>query len=302
MNVLVFTNMWPSPGDPYGTFVAAQVDDLRAAGAHVSVLEFDARGARGAYLTAARELRRRVAAEQPDLVHAHYGLTGFVAQAERAVPTVTTFHGSDAHVPWQRRLSRIAARNSTPVAVSREIAELIRRPDAAVIPMGVDTDHFRPMPRSEARETLGLDPARRYVLFPAGRSNAIKRYDLFAAAIAGLEVEGLPFEGYSRDEARLLLNAVDALLLTSAHEGSPVTVREALACDTPVVSVSVGDVAETLSGLPGCAVVAADPARLASAVELALDAPRDGTLRERALGSSRPAIAARLLELYGRLA
>ena len=53
------------------------------------------------------------------------------------------------------------------------------------------------------------------------------------------------------------MNAVDVTLLTSDWEGSPGAVRESLACQTPVVSVPVGDVPNVLSGLPGCAVMTA---------------------------------------------
>ena len=87
--------------------------------------------------------------------------------------------------------------------------------------------------------------------------------------------------------------------MTSLHEGSPLTVREALACGTPVVSVPVGDVFDTIADLPACAVADPDPDLLAAAVRASLetDAPAD-RLRARALETSRAAVAARLLALY----
>jgi glycosyltransferase involved in cell wall biosynthesis len=137
------------------------------------------------------------------------------------------------------------------------------------------------------------------VLFPAARGNPVKRYGLFRAAVDRLDVVPLEFSGFDRDAAALLLNAVDAVLVTSAHEGSPLTVREALACGTPVVSVPVGDVPDTVRDLPGCAIVDPDPARLAEALRAAIDSrPPVEALRARALESSRGRIAERLLALY----
>jgi teichuronic acid biosynthesis glycosyltransferase TuaC len=299
MRVLVFTNMWPSADDPYGTFVAQQAEDLANIGATVSVLPFDARSDRKQYLLAARRLRARIREDRPDVVHAHYGLTGFAAVVASRVPVITTFHGSDAHIPWQRRVSRLAAARSTAVCVSAGVAAQLGRQDAHVIPMGVDTELFRPRSKSEARSALGLGNDERYVLFPAARGNRVKRYGLFSDTVARLDATPLEFSGFDRDAAALLLNAVDVVLMTSLHEGSPLTVREALACGTPVVSVPVGDVFDTIADLPACAVAAPDPDLLAAALRVSFetDAPAD-RLRARALETSRTAVAARLLALY----
>ena len=67
------------------------------------------------------------------------------------------------------------------------------------------------------------------------------------------------------------MNSVDVTVMTSDYEGSPVAMRESLACLTPVVSVSVGDVPELLAGLPGCAVVERSPRPLADAIVGALE-------------------------------
>src|SRR4051812_3149449 len=67
------------------------------------------------------------------------------------------------------------------------------------------------------------------------------------------------------------MNAADCLILTSMIEGSPNVVKEALACDLPVVSVPVGDVHERLRGVEGCEVTADDrPETIAAALERVL--------------------------------
>jgi glycosyltransferase involved in cell wall biosynthesis len=69
----------------------------------------------------------------------------------------------------------------------------------------------------------------------------------------------------------LYMSACDALVFTSMQEGSPNVVKEALACDLPVVSVAVGDVAERLRGVEGCELCAdEEPGTIAAALERVL--------------------------------
>jgi glycosyltransferase involved in cell wall biosynthesis len=307
VNVLCVTNMYPSKSEPQaGIFVHEQVEDLRALGVEIDVLHFNGRTHWFEYVRAMASVRSIVRRNRYDVAHAHYGLTGAVALAQRRVPVVTTFHGSDTgYIPWQARVSRVVARHTTPVFVAKANSLSLRVP-GVVVPVGVDTNVFRPMLREEARRRLGWDPQGRYVLFPGAASRRVKRYDLFQAAFALAKLEcpelhPILFDGYERDQAPLVMNAIDCVLMTSDWEGSPVTVKEALACETPVVSVPVGDVDDVIGGLPACAVTERDPVRLAAAVVAALDAPRSSVLRERAMLYERRSLASRIVELYEEL-
>jgi teichuronic acid biosynthesis glycosyltransferase TuaC len=189
--------------------------------------------------------------------------------------------------------------------VSEQGRRLLRALDAEVIPMGVDTQLFVPTDRSEARAALGWDPHARYALLAGSRQNRIKRADLFDAAVEVARVttphlRGVALEGFDRKGVVLALNAADVVVVASDHEGSPLTVREALACSTPVVSVDAGDVPSTIAGLSGCAVVARSPAALAEGIVRALVSERDDNLRSRAELTSRSAIAERIENLYAR--
>jgi teichuronic acid biosynthesis glycosyltransferase TuaC len=305
MRVLVVTNMYPTDAEPsFGSFVKDQIKALRRLDVCVRVLAFDGRRDWRAYATAARAVRRLVSQADFDLVHAHYGLTGAAALGQRKVPTVVTFHGSDTgYVRWQAWVSRVVARLVTPVFVSRDGARRLGCPDAAVIPAGVDAKHFRPRPAAEARGMLGWPERGRYVLLPGSRANPVKGSRLFDSVVGEVrrrvpDVTPISFEGFTRDEAVNVMNAVDVTLMTSDFEGSPVSIKESLACMTPVVSVPVGDLPELLAGLPGCAVAPRDSVALADAVLTAFGCGRDPTLRRRAETYSLERVAARILELY----
>ena len=305
MKVLVLTNMYPSPEQPwFGAFVHEQVVDLRALGLDVHVLHFDGRRDALNYFRAGGRLRRVTRRERFDLVHAHYGLSGAVALVQHRVPVVTTLHGSDTgYVRWQGYVSWLVARRTTPVFVSESGAKQLGCLSAPIIPAGVDTELFVPSERAQARRALGWDRAGRYVLLPGARRNPVKRADLFDAAVREAsqtvgELKPVSLEGFSRQEVALVMNAVDVTLVTSDSEGSPVAVRESLACMTPVVSVPVGDVPAVVAGLPGCAIAPREPRALARGLLGALQADRHPALRRRAERSSRRRIAERVVALY----
>jgi teichuronic acid biosynthesis glycosyltransferase TuaC len=307
MKVLCITNMYPTDADPgAGCFVRDLVRDVRTLGVDVKVVAFDGRERRRAYAEAGLELRRALRKECFDLIHAHYGLTGALAVTQRGVPVVVTFHGSDTgnpHLRWQAPISWLVARLGTPVFVSRDGARRLGCSRAAIIPAGVDTDLFQSRPRAEARSALGWPEQGRYVLFPGRRSNPVKGARLFDSVVHELRrrvpnLTPVILEGYSREQVAQVMNAVDVTLVTSHFEGSPVSVKESLACMTPVVSVPVGDLPELLAGLPGCAVVRRDAATLAEAVLHAFEQSGGPALRRRAERVSRRRVAERTVAVY----
>jgi glycosyltransferase involved in cell wall biosynthesis len=302
MRVLIVTNMYPTPAEPaFGSFVKDQADDLRGLGLDVEEVAFDGRDRTTEYGRAVGVVRRALRAGRFDIVHAHYGLCGAVAALARPrVPLVTTFHGDDYEGPvWQRLISTAVVRRSFAIVVSERGRGRLFTRRAAVIPMGVDTALFNPMDQSDARRRLGWEGEGRYALLAGARDNPVKGAALFDAAVRHVPgLKGVTLEGFSREDVVLALNAADVLVLASVHEGSPVTVRESLACTTPVVAVPVGDMHAVLEGLPGCAVVPRDPMALADAIRAALDVGRDPRLRQRAEETSRDAVVRRVVGVY----
>jgi Glycosyl transferase 4-like domain/Glycosyl transferases group 1 len=309
MRVVVVTNMYPSERRPWwGIFVRDQVEDLRCLGVDVELLAFNGWESRLAYLRGARDLRRLVSRGGVDLVHAHYGLSGAVAVTQRRASVVTTFHGSDCDGDerWQVAVSWLVARRSTPIFVSGHLADRLGINDAAVVPAAVDIDLFRPSDRAVARRALGWSLEAKYALLPGSRADGPKRADLFDAAVAHARASvpgllGASLDGLSRKGVVHAMNAADVTVMTSDNEGSPVAVKESLACCTPVVSVPVGDVPALLNGLPGCSTVARDPRGLGEALVAAMEAGRSSELRLRAERYSRARIAGQIVDVYRKV-
>ena len=188
LRALVLTNMYPTTERPdLGSVVREQVRELAALGVRSEIVAIRGQQSKAAYVNVARSLPLLVRRRDFDLVHAHYGLSGAVALAQRRLPVITTFHGSDTgYVPWQGAVSWIVARVTTPVFVSRRGAERLglRGTGPNIIPCGVDIGRFQPMSRARARAALGWDHDAPIALLPGARENAVKRADLFESAAA----------------------------------------------------------------------------------------------------------------------
>lgn len=306
MRVLVVTNFEPDASAPQrGRWVRDQVDEVRRRGVEVDVFSFPP--GRGEYVPATRRLRALLKRERYDLVHAHYGLPGWCARLAGARPLLVTFHGTDIRHPVVGALShRLAWRVDLVAAVSRALYEpedgrpgLPRVPGAAVLPCGPDLARFGPLPRAEARRQLGLDPAGRYLFFPANPARHEKRHDRAAELAAAAGAELLTGGSIEPERMPLWLNAANAVVVSSDYEGFGMAAVEALACDVPVLSTPVGIAPYALGGIPGCLCAPFDAAAWSAAAvpHLAAADPRvEGAARAATLSAAR--MAERVLAAY----
>src|SRR4051794_4349319 len=294
--------MYPTPERPaLGSFVRDQVEALRRRGdVEVELFAF-APGLR-AYPRAARELRRRYRGERFDVVHAHFGLTAWPAVAARLGPVVGTLHGNDLFHPRSNRLTRVGLPfTALPAAVSREFSGLVpgagttRR--VAVLPVGIDVARFRPIPRREARERLGLDPDGPYLLFPHDPERPLKRFD--RAREAAGDIPLLRMGRVPPDEVPYWINAANAVLVPSQAEGFGLSVIEAIACGVPAFGTPVGIHPVALHGIEGayCAPYDRDAWREALRAPLSAADPRVAGRRRAELFSA-DRMAARVVEAW----
>jgi glycosyltransferase involved in cell wall biosynthesis len=244
------------------------------------------------------------ALDQYDLIHAHYGYNGIVARCQFRRPVLVSFMGSDVYRRWEQRLAWLLARMVTAVHVpGGQMCERINFP-AEVIPYGTDLDIFFPTDQAQARQRLGLPADKKLVLFPYNPERVYhKRPDMIEGAVKQIEgAEMIAVFGKPPQVVAQYMNACDVMAMASSYEGSPVAIREALACNLPIVSVDVADVKVHLEGVCGCYMCERNSDDMAAKLRLVFaDGQRLKDGRERVLNLSLDASAARMLEFYKRI-
>ena len=291
----------------FAPFVTEQVAALEKAGVECCFFPVRSKGITG-YLKQLPGLRRVINVIKPDIVHAHYGLCGLLANLQRRVSVVTTYHGSDINEKNVLWLSKIAMLLSAYNVFVSQKNIVIAKPkkNFALIPCGINLEDYPIVEKAKARQQMGLDSDKKYILFAGAFDNKVKNAPLAKEAIACLNDENvqlLELKGYSRPQVALLMQAVDAFLMTSVTEGSPQVIKEALACGCPIVSVDVGDVKERIERVDGCFIANRDADDLANCLKkaIAFDKRTNGKDAIMCDGLINDAVASQLKDIYAKI-
>lgn len=264
MKVLIVSRYKTNFADHQLPFVTEQGESLRSLGCEVAYFLV-----RGNYLRAVSALKEKIRAWKPDIVHAHFGLSAITAELQSLVPVVTTFHNGETlnwHVNLMTSLFSLRAKHV--VYVAQHIRELVylKANEYSILPCGVNMNDCVVMDHQEARQQLGFEDGVKYILFGGAFDNLRKNYALLRQAIEQIEqatwkkVEGgercgnivcLEMKGLSRAECVLRMNACDLFALPSHSEGSPQALKEAMACNCPVVATDMADVRSLLGDITG---------------------------------------------------
>jgi len=261
------------------------------------------------YISSLPRLRKELKSYRPDIVHAHYSFSGFLASLSGAYPLVVSLMGSDANKSFIFRfITRIFIKFSWNLAIvkSSEMKEKLKIKNAFILPNGVDTELFTNNDKKESSLRSGMDLTKRNILFVADTGRPEKNFSLAKKAVGLLndhQATLIAVKDVPNPELSSYYNAADLLLMTSLWEGSPNVVKEAMACSLPVVSTAVGDVAELLRGVDGCYICSFDPADVAEKIEYALEFGKKTNGREKIFnaGLDSATIARRLEEEYSKL-
>ena len=269
-------------------FVKEQANALNNLGVETVFFVIKGKGILG-YFKNLPALNQKIIEVNPDLIHAHYGLSGLLSTLQSKKKVIITFHGTDLNDFDVRFFSKLAHnRASASIFVSKSVADRTNSKNPLIIPCGIYLNVFYPIDKEVARKKLNYDLNENLVLFSSSFNNKIKNYTLANKSIQELRTQGIKLKiielrGYSRAQVNLLLNAVDLALLTSFSEGSSQFIKEAMACNRPIISTNVGDVKWLLGENNGGFIVDFDSAEIAEKIKLILQNNVKVNLRDRIL-------------------
>lgn len=284
------------------SYVLAQGESLKAIGVEVSYFLVERSGLFG-YLRAFPKLLSAIVAFNPDILHAHNGLYGLFANLSFLKPVVTTYHGSDINNPKTRIFSQISFFLSVHnIVVAKSLLGKMRFPlerKSTIIPCGIDLASFNEIDKKSARQEMRLQKDATLILFSNYFSTPEKNAELAIKAVKLIpNAQLIELKGYSQSEVNLLLNACDVALMTSFTEGSPLFIKEAMACNMPIVSTDVGDVKELIEKIEGCFIASFDEYNVARSIEQALDFERSINARSVVERFDERLIAEQILGIY----
>jgi len=258
------------------------------------------------YLRHVFSLRKHLRENPVDITHGHFIWSIIVCQFQHGCKRVGTFHGTDLndkYLRWMARFFVIPFLDKT-IVVSPKMAAMIGRKDVSVIPCGIDIDMFHPHESNTISIHPLIDPKKKNILFASRFDRYEKNYPLAKEAVLLLkrsyQINLIELKDRTRAEVNVLLNQVDLLLLTSLWEGSPQVVKEAMACNCPVVTTDVGDVRWLLDGVANSVITNHDPVELAAGIKKVIEDKRRTNGRERISQISLDvgSIAAQIIDIY----
>lgn len=305
MRVLFISRSHPDSG--ISPIIINQGESLRKMGIDLQFYGISGKGIK-AYVKHIFLIQKFLKKNKFDIVHSHYSFSAFTASLAGSKPHIVSLMGSDVK---SSALERFFIRLFNAffwdacIVKSTDMQESSGLVKSIVIPNGVDLDTFRVTDKFEARKQLGWESNKKYLLFIGNPERFEKNFSLSDKAHKLLQdplVDIKAVFGIRNDELYTYYNAADLLLMTSLWEGSPNAVKEALACNCPVVSTDVGDVKANIEGLEGCYITSYEPGDIAEKVKLSLKNPSKINGRQRLLeyGLDSVSIARKIHVLYNK--
>ncbi len=307
MNVLIVCsgNHSDFSFEKHQAFIYDQVNAIKGINKEIHFETFfvKGKGLKG-YLKNLKLIKERITNTSFDLIHAHNSVVGLFCVIQRRLPVVVTFHGSDINLPKLNLISSLTSIFANQlIFVSEHLKKKIhvkRKTKSFVIPCGVDLDIFN---STEFRPHLNNK-----ILFTSSFSVYVKNADLAKKSISMVDenMKLIELKNKSRNEVNKLLNNVDLLLLTSFSEGSPQIIKEAMACNCPIVSTDVGDVKDVIGTTEGCYICSFEPEDVAEKIKLALEFAKTkgrtkGRQRIIELELDNKTIAKKIVEVYKKV-
>lgn len=285
--------------------VLRQGESLKKNGIDLDYFTIVEKGTKG-YLKNIPRLNKFIGTNNYDLIHAHYSLSAIVASLSCRLPLVVSLMGSDAYTSFFWKTIIRAFDNfrwDATIVKSTRMKENISFDKAIVVPNGVDFARFKPIDKKTSKMKVGFNDKKRHVIFVANPERPEKNYLLAKKAVELINNDSVELNVVSNINQNIVpyyMSAADILLLTSLWEGSPNVIKEAMACNCPIVSTDVGDVREVISNIDGCYLCSYYPEDVANKVKAALDFGKRTGGRDKIKHLDEKIIAEQIIQLYIR--
>ncbi len=283
--------------------VLNQGKSLEKKGLSVEYYILIGKGIKG-YLKNIFKLSKYLSRQEFDIIHAHYSLSGFVAALAGAKPLIVSLMGSDVKAKSYYRILiqffekcfwKATIVKSEDMKVSLGIAKV------KVVPNGVNFERFLPIDKKNAQSNLKWDSAKRHLLFASDPKRPEKNYELAKNAVVGLarkDIELHCLVNIPNKDVPLYYSASDLVILSSLWEGSPNAIKEAMACNVPIVSTDVGDVRVNIGKTIGCYVSSFDEKEFTECLRKSLEHGDRTNGRENIFHLSSENIAQKIIDIY----
>jgi glycosyltransferase involved in cell wall biosynthesis len=288
-------------------FVEEQGNMLKEQGLEVDYFTIRGNGVWG-YLKNYPALKKKIKATRYDIVHAHFGLSGALAVMQRTVPVVITFHNGETLSVKSNIISSLASLFSAyNIYVAQHIYDFCyfkNKNKSMILPCGIDIEKTQLIPQAEAKVKMNLPSDKINILFGGNFLNLRKNVKLANEALALLQrndINLIELKGFSREEVNTLLCACDLMLLPTKSEGSPQIVKEAMACNCPIVVTDVADIAQILNKVEGTYLTSFAPEDVAEKIRQAIAFGKRTNGRENIQRFDNKKIVKEILALYNKI-
>ena len=280
-----------------------QGESLRKAGIDVSYYLIKGKGFRG-YIKNIKILKNFIKKNKVDIVHAHYSYSAFVASLAGAKPLIVSLMGDDVQANYLSKLFikvfyKLSWKNI--IVKSVRMYNILGITNAFVIPNGVNIEVFNSIDKRSCQKKLGWDYNKKHILFAADKSRPEKNFRLAKKIFSILNNKNVELHSLidvSPKQMPLWMNSADVVLLVSLNEGSPNVIKEAMACNSPIVSTDVGDVKEVIANTKNCYLTSYDPKEIAVKINKVLDFGKRTNGRENIKHLESSFIAKKIINIY----